>query len=49
MRALRTKSYDKDPGLKLKWNIGTDEVNVENVFVFECENVTQALKLYNRG
>jgi kinesin family protein 11 len=46
MNALRLKSYEKEPGLKLKWNIGTDEVTVENGFVFECEDVRQALKLY---
>jgi len=24
--------------LKLKWNIATDEVTVENVYIFECED-----------
>jgi hypothetical protein len=32
---LREKNYSgKETGLKLKWNVATDEVTVENVYKF---------------
>lgn len=46
---LRQKSFDGEPGLKLKWSVTTDEVFVENVYVYECEEVEQALSYFYKG
>jgi len=36
-------------GLKLKINALTDEVVIENVFIFECVNVEDAFKYFWKG
>jgi hypothetical protein len=43
------KGYGKDQGLKLKWNVQTDEVTVENVYVFQCESVEDGLSFFKKG
>jgi len=43
------KTFDGIRGLKLKWNIATDEVAVENVYIFECEDSQDALNYFWKG
>ena len=49
LKENKLKKFEQDPGLKLKWNIVTDEVTVENVYVFQCESVEDALEWYQKG
>jgi len=37
------------PGLKIKLNPQTDEVTIENVYVFECEDVSDGFKYFWKG
>jgi len=36
-------------GLKLKMNALTDEVTIENVYIFECTTVADAYKYFWKG
>ena len=36
-------------GLKLKMNALTDEVSIENVYIFECNTVEDAYKYFWKG
>lgn len=37
------------PGLKVKLNPLTDEVTIENVYIFECMDAEDAFKYFYRG
>lgn len=37
------------PGLKVKLNPITDEVTIENVYVFECSDAEDGFKYFHRG
>jgi hypothetical protein len=39
----------KIPGLKLKMNPYTDEPSIENLFVFECADADEALRMFWKG
>lgn len=51
---LNSPEFKKDglegvPGLKIKFNPVTDEVTIENVYVFECHSVEDAFKYFYKG
>ena len=48
-KMLTKSSLGKDPGLKLKWNVATDEVSVENAYKFQCESVEDAFAYFHKG
>ena len=46
-RALAKKTDAR--GLRLKMNALTDEVMIENVFIFECNSIEDAFKYFWKG
>jgi hypothetical protein len=47
--AFKNSGLDGVPGLKIKLNPVTDEVTIENVYVFECHSVEDAFKYFYKG
>ena len=43
------KTLEGVPGLKLRINAATDEVIIENVFTFECQNEDDGFKYFWKG
>ena len=43
------KSHIVNNGLKLKMNALTDEVTIENVYIFECTTLEDAYKYFWKG
>lgn len=47
--AFKNNGLEGVPGLKIKLNPVTDEVTIENVYVFECHTVEDAFKYFYKG
>lgn len=49
IRVMGKQSLAGIPGLKVKWNPNSDDVIVENAFIFECHTAEEALKYFWKG
>ena len=47
--AAANKKSGNGNGLKLKMNPMTDEVTIENVYIFECAGIEDAFKYFWKG
>lgn len=47
--AVANKKSGKGNGLKMKMNPLTDEVIIENVYIFECTGIDDAFKYFWKG
>lgn len=49
LNTKRSKNISQEKGLKIKLNPVTDEVHIQNVYVFECTDFREALGYFHKG